>query len=326
MANNNRRRFGGFFSGPGFGSGGAGGAGGGAHSLIGGAGGIFIGFILIIIGGGLLLTGDLNPLPQDQLSDPPEGVYEIDEESLKELDEKRGNLQLRTIRFKECGEQTTIVLMLDKSGSMNSNTPSGARKIDRLIEAVVTLANSLSDESVIGVQDFSNPTGVVGQNDINTLIPVSFYKDVKTQVEPAVRSLSGKAVGSTPTHDALAYSYSELLQAMPLFPDKQFDYIFVSDGAPCPGIGCGGTVGGPDQDPRLYSPNPADQIKELGVNIYTLGIYDLGQNKSQLSALLRDIASTPDNYFEATTADDTGKLLTAISERICQSVGAGNNQ
>ena len=324
MANNNRRRFGGFFSGPGFGGGGgAGGAGGGAHSLIGGAGGIFMGFILIIIGGGLLLTGDFNPLPNDQLTDPPEGVYEIDEESLKELDDKRGNLQLRTIRFKECGEQVAVSLLVDRSGSM------AGQKIVGLQNALRVFSSSLGDESILGLISFSSiHSGITVREDI----PISRYGDVKDAFQQAINSLN-PPFGGTYTREALQFTKDRLIAAQSKYPEKTFALIIMTDGIPeTDPIDCSSGrqydryCFAASQDPST-PPDIINEIKDTNVKVYSIALYDPSNPKDlyflpDMKRVLQTLASAPENYFETPNPGDLERIYGEISTRICQSVGA----
>jgi len=314
MANNNRRRFGGFFSGPSFGGGGAGG---GAHSLIGGAGGILIGFILIIIGGGLLLTGDLNPLPQDQLSDPPEGVYEIDEESLKELDEKRGNLQLRTIRFKECKGQASATLFVDRSGSMRGV------KIINLRQALNGFIDQMGDESVTGLISYSN--------NVTENVAIDLFANNSSQMRSAISSLS--ADGWTETRSAFAFTLTRVTEAKEKFPEKEHVLVFISDGIPetdiktCTAPACSteGRCFETTEDPTntAFGPDIAQQIKDAGIRIFSIALYDSSDTcfQDDLRAMMQKIAS-PDSYFETPNSGDLERIYSEISTRICQSVGA----
>lgn len=221
----------------------------------------------------------------------------------------KDSLQLKTFKFKKCSGQVTVDLLLDRSGSMGDLTPSMQTKINRLKEAVLALTNKLSDSSIIGIQSFNSLS-------ITDDVPISYYKDVKGVIPQKVNALT--AGGSTPTHDALAFSLGKLKEALPRFSDRKFNFVLVSDGAPCPGVGCPGNDG-QNQDPRLFTPNPADEIKKLGVIVYTLGIFDSAQTGNPaLAELLKSIASKPENYYEAQTGDQTSKLLEAISTKICE--------
>jgi len=290
---NNRRKAGGF----------------GFSASLTGPGTVFtLAFIALAVGMGILFSRGFTPA--NVLSEPENKDAEVELVIETPIPGQKG-LQLKTLKFKECGSTVTIDMLLDRSGSMGRITPSGIRKIDRLKEAVLELTSKAKDTSIVGIQSFDSSS-------ITNDVPVSYFKDVKSIIPGKIAALSPGQ--STPTHDALTYSYNILKEAIPKFPDRKFNFIFISDGAPCPGIDCPQNItpNTPDQDPRLYTPNPADEIKKLGVNVYSLGIYEAGQaNLTFLSDLLKSIASSPSNYYAATSADDTKRLLTQISNKIC---------
>lgn len=274
--------------------------------------------LVIVIVGGFFLAGGFFPSNfLDSTQTPIDGVLDENQTSTS-----KESLQLGTLKFKKCSSIITMDLLLDVSGSMDDPTTSGVKKIKRLQQAVLSLINDLSDESIIGVQTFRG-TGPVTAPPVSQLIdvvPISFYKEVKSILPGSINGLT--ANGSTPTYDALAFSRDQLAEAQTKFPDRKFNFILISDGAPCPGT-CP-SIPGENQDPRLYTPNPADEIKALGVDIYTVGIYTGnpfgiggGQNE-KLRQLLIDTASKPENYFESTSGDDVSSLLSQISNKICE--------
>lgn len=295
---------------------------GGSPKSLTGPGTMFtLGFIALAIGFGILFSRGVTP--KSMLSDvDPTEEYEIIPIT---PDPSQKGLQLKTIKFKACSSAVTIDLLLDRSGSMAFSTPEGVTKMSRLQAAVNSLVEKANDNSIIGIQSFNSdgPANVL-VNNITSDVEISFYKDVKAIIPAKVASLT--PVGATPTHDALMFSYEKLKTAVadPRFKDRDFNFVLVTDGAPCPGFGCG--TPGKDQDPRKYDPNPADLIKSLGVNIYTVGIYSPQDgDPTQLVRLLRDnIASKPENYFASAGGDDVGVLLKQISNRICSQEAAAN--
>ncbi len=272
-----------------------------------GPGTIFtIGFITVAIGMGLLLARGV--APKNMYSDPgPTGDLEVIPEP---PDPEQKGLQLKTIKFKECASTLTVDFLVDKSDSMNLLTSSKVSKLARLKEAIKELIGTTQDDSIIGIQSFT--TGSI-TNDV----PIAYYRDTKSTIMAKVDAIGGRS--STPTYEALTFSYNHLKESIPKFPaDRKFTFIFISDGGPCPGFACPGNVGA-DQDPRIYSPNPADQIKALGVDVFSLGIFspDERQYVFQMETLLRSIASKPENYYAAESADDVKRLLSTITSRLC---------
>ncbi|MCL5439006.1 MAG: VWA domain-containing protein [Patescibacteria group bacterium] len=265
-----------------------------------GRGGLMLILLLVIlfISTVFFADGIFPKVSKDSLNPKSGESVAIDEQSSTSTDA----LQLKTLKFKDCLNTITVDLLLDRTGSMGDLTPSGQTKINRLKEAVLSLISKFNDNSIIGVQSFNSLS-------ITNDVPISYYKDVKGMIPDKINSLS--ADGQTPTHDALVFSYGRLQEAVanPSFNGRKFNFILISDGEPVPS----------SQDPRLFNPNPADQIKNLGVNIYTLGIYDPNQVKNpELANLLKSIASKPENYYEANNADEVSGLLDTITAKICE--------
>lgn len=262
---------------------------------------IVIVLFLIVVAASTLLTGGIFPKLTNSVPPNQGQEYIPITPAPGEINQSNDSLQLKTITFKGCSGTVTVDFLLDRSGSMGDRTPTGETKISRLKQAVLDLTGKLDDTSVIGIQSFSSRS-------ITNDVPVSYYKDVKSIIPNKVNAL--QASGSTPTHDALAYSYAVLQNALPKFSNRKFNFILISDGKPVPD----------SQDPRLFNPNPADQIKALGVNVFTLAVYDSGQaNDPKLRDLLKSIASKPENYYEAQNADQVTGLLQSISTKLCES-------
>jgi len=216
----------------------------------------------------------------------------IDEDSLSSS--TNGNqLQLKTLKFKKCSSIAAVSMMLDRSGSMGDDG-----KIGKLKSATLSFASNFADDSVIGIQSFDS-------NDIREDVPISYYKDVKDLVVTKVNALTPG--DKTPTYRALQFSRDILIPAIPKFSDRTFNFIFLSDGLPVPPQ---------TEDPRGYSPNPADEIKALGVTVYTIGIFGPADTVAG-AELLKSIASSPDNYFATPTGDDLSSIYDAIGTKIC---------
>ncbi len=280
----------------------------------------------VVFLGALAMTGGL--LPSERK--PPPANYKIGELDIPPGSSSRYNLQLNTLKFKyitptvtpppaplptatpvpqiPCKNTLTINLLLDISDSMNRLTPSNVTKISRLKEAVLAITQDLSDNSIVGIQAF-NTTIINDPNPARRdVIPISYYGSIKGLIPTKVSALI--ASSTTPTRDALVFSYNKLAEALPLFPGRKFNFILISDGKPVPS----------SQDPRFFTPNPADQIKSsAGIEkVYTVGVYDTAQTGNpELSNLLKSIASSPSNYYEAQSADQIQSLLAAIKTNIC---------
>ena len=308
MANNNRRR-----------------GGGGFGINLTGPGTIFtLAFIGLAVGMGVLLSRGVTP--RSTLSDPGEtGDLEIVKET---PGINRNNLQLKTIKFRECASKVAVGLLVDRSGSMR-----GA-KIDNLKSALTTFTQSLSDQSVIGLSSFSsNDDGaVVVQEDV----PFSRYKDAKSSMPEAIQNL--RAAGATNTRSAFLFERDKILAAQTTFPNQKFALIFLSDGIPETNprdCASGRQYQTPtnlrcfanSQDPT-QSPDVSKEIKDKGIKIYTIALYVPGDPQDEyflpdMRTMMGKIATEPtlSTYYEIPDPTQLKQIYKDISHKICNDAG-----
>lgn len=256
----------------------------------------------VVIIGSILLVSGIGPKYQITPKDPNAGGFVPDIED-KTINEK--SLQLKTIKFKKCESTAAVDFLLDRTGSMSDSAPDGQRKLDKLKEATLTFVNSLSDDSVLGIQTFSS-SGITDD------VPIALFRDNKAVAESKIKSL--QAMGQTPTTDALRFSLNKLKEGQSKFNDRQMNFIFVSDGEPVPN----------DQDPRLpqNNPDPSQEIKNLGITIYTIGILDANQiRKGRVQELLKHIASSPEKSFIAPDGNQLVEIYNQIRFELCKKAG-----
>lgn len=307
MANNNRKR---------------GGYGFGVNLT--GPGTVFtLAFIAIAIGMGILLSRGITP--KSTLSDPGEtGELEVVQET---PGPNQRNLQLKTIKFRECGSKVAVGLLVDRSGSMR-----GA-KMDNLKSALTTFSQTLSDKSVIGLSSFSsNDDGAIV---VTEDVPFSRYKDAKTTMPNAISSL--RAAGSTNTRTAFIFEKDKILAAQKEFPDQKFALIFLSDGVPesnpkdCVSgrefpTPLGSRCFANSQDPT-QSPDVSKDIKDAGIKIYTIALYVPGDPQDEyfmpdMRSMMTKIATEPtlSTYYELPDPTQLKQIYKDISQKICNDV------
>lgn len=246
--------------------------------------------LAIVVIAGVFLAGGALPRQSPDTQDLSNEAV-IDEDSLSSS--TNGNqLQLKTLKFKKCSSVAAVSMMVDRTGSMSGS------KLENMQNATISFALNFADDSVIGIQSFSSDA-------IQEEVPISLYKDVKDVIPTRVNALTAR--GNTPTYRALLFSKTILEAGMPKFPDRSFNYIFLSDGLPNPAV---------EEDPRNHTPNPANEIKDMGVTIFTIGIFD-GADALRGAELLKSIASSPDYYFATPTGDDLSRIYEAIGTKIC---------
>lgn len=291
---------------------------GGSKSLLSGSGVIFLGFIAIAITGAFLLTGGINPLPQNQLTEPEQGTYEIDEESLTQDETGKKNLQLKTIEFKECQNQASATLFVDRSGSMGYGN-----KLQGLQNALFGFIDQMGDDSVTGLISYSE--------DVTEDVPINLFSTNEAQMRSAISSLSAR--GGTRTRNAFSFALDKVLAAKSSFPDKEHVVIFLSDGIPEAATALSQTCTAPacspngrrcfetTEDPTNTSigQDLAQQIKDADIRVFSIALYEAQDAcfQDDLKALMQRIAS-PDSYFETPNPADLENIYKEISTQICK--------
>jgi hypothetical protein len=210
-------------------------------------------------------------------------------------------LQLKTLKFKECTETSAIDFLLDRSGSMGDNN-----KLTNLKNAVTTFTSKLSDNSVIGIQDFSadeNPRGAV-----NSLVDISYYKDVKLQLPGLIQSM--EANGYTHAKTAFLFARDKIFNAMVSYPKYKFSLIFISDGVPR-------TKDGDEFDQSQMPNSVATEIKAKDVKIFTI-TYAAGiEDTTKLKDLMSSLASTPADAYNSPDPTQIEGILNQIATKMC---------
>lgn len=254
--------------------------------------GNFVLFILLLlIFGSFVLTGGLLPSFQ-KTSNDSSGVGEL----ILITDVPGGSessLQLKTLKFKQCTSKMALNFLLDRSSSMNQ-----AGKIQALKTGFINFTNGLSDDSVIGVQDFSSsmhPRGTVA-----VLIPFSYYKDAKTTITSSVQSLT--AYGNTSMKTALLFSRDRLKEGIAQFPQYNFVFLFLSDGVPVP------------SETETPSQADIDSLKALKIRIFTVAY---GTSAKGVVPLMKQIASSPNDAYYAPDPEEISNILNQISIKFC---------
>ncbi len=243
---------------------------------------------VIVIGSIALVSG---VFPKSQIT-PPDPNAPTFKPNINSETINKDSLQLKTIDFQSCSSTVAVEMVLDRSGSM------AGRKIEDLKIASQFFVSKFPDDAPVGIITFSD--------NIREDVAISPYKDVKARVQSTISGL--RPSGRTSTYESLVRAKSALEGALPRFPNRQFALVFVSDGLPVPLT----------QDPRLYSPYVADEIKNMGVKIFTIGITQgLGFQSVQMRDLMTSIAS-PNSFFEAPNTNQLEEIYNQIGFELCK--------
>jgi hypothetical protein len=285
-----------------------------------GPGTIFtLAFIALAIGMGLLLTRGVTPT--STLTTPEQtGDLEIIPET---PDPSQKGLQLKTLRFKECGSKAAVGLLVDRSGSMGP-------KMNDLRSALTTFTQGLGNQSVVGMYSFSSNN--YGATQISEDVPFSRYQNVKQKVSSTIQNL--RPAGSTNTRSAFLFIKDKIIAATKQFPDNIFALIFLSDGIPerdpidpdsgrCYSDYRGQRCFALSEDPTV-DPDVSKAIRDAKIRIYSIAIY----NKNDLSDIfflpdMRNMMtkiSSSDSYYETPDSSQLKKIYSDIATKICNDV------
>lgn len=301
-----------------------------------GIGYLYVLFTMIIaIAAGTVLSGGFVPVDPNSPGGPPtvEPYYDPNDYGKQEIIITPGkpnpagdrNLQLKTFMVNTCGQRTAIDFLIDTSGSMQFDG-----KMDKTKDALRAFTDKLVGKSAIGMQTFSK--------DAKEVVPLSYYKDVKTEFAEAVDDL--KPDGHTVTRDGFNLAKQKLIEAIQSdrFPDYNYALIVITDGVPelppseprtCvfqtpePNLEVGYRCFTKEQDPTEL-PSVADDIKTMGVDIYAINLYSSSfpSDKAMLpylQNLLQRASSTPTDthYFTSINGDDLNRIFDTVTQTIC---------
>lgn len=247
-----------------------------------------IAMLLIATAFGFVLIGGFD-LPKYEYPASPSEIIPIDE--IDNTSDK--SLQLKTIKFKDCASRLTVNFLLDRSTSMSGE------KINKLKQAMLAFINRFSDESIIGIQDFSSPENPNGT--VKVLVPISYYKDVKSNLPSLISGL--RADGNTHMRTALEFSRDRIKEGQVKFPDREFTFIFLSDGQPVPSS---------TQTPK---DDLINELKKLDIRIFTIAY---GESASRVKTLMSKIATSPNDSYYVPNEEKIQQILDEITQKVCK--------
>ena len=238
------------------------------------------------------------------------------------------NLQLQTFTVKNsCESKIAVDFLIDISGSMGFD---GGIKQTNEKSALRAFTARMVDASVIGMQTFSKSTQEV--------VPISYYKDVRSQVDSTINSLPADGWTSTRSGFELVKQKLSAVLTQDKYPGYKYFLILITDGVPeseplftdadhCEVVvqdverntpRCFAKI----QDPRIPS-NLAADIKNSGVEIYSLALTSPHSSdrdlQPYLTKLLQDVASTPlsTHFYSSDNGTDLKTQLDSVFKDIC---------
>ena len=203
----------------------------------------------------------------------------------------------------QCSTPVDVMLLIDRSGSMNLQDGLNTR-LQNAKSAAVTFVNQVN---------FTNDeVGLASFNHLATLNQE--LTNVQADVLSAINSLN--ATGQTNIGSGMKTAREELIANGG--PTKAI--IFLSDGAPNTNASGGICFGSFSlSNPCAnYAMNESNFTKLAGIEIFTIGLLNKSSQEGNLTeTLLMQIASTPADYFFAPNSTVLESIYLQIAEEIC---------
>lgn len=196
-------------------------------------------------------------------------------------------------------ESLGVMLAIDRSGSMVAQGTNPPQPLTDVKNAVISFIEGLNGTDRVGVVSFAS--------EASRPIDSALSRDYPA-VADIVRGISVAATGTQYTNiaEGIESSFEQFAT-----PDQRFltsrVIVLLTDG-----------VANRPEDPvnrnypEQYALEKAEEAKRSGIEIYTIGLGD----EINEDFLIR-LASTPDNYFKATTSGDLRAIYENIAVSFC---------
>jgi Mg-chelatase subunit ChlD len=211
---------------------------------------------------------------------------------------------------KACEKSSSVVLLLDRSGSMASLKSNPPEPLASAKAAAVSFVEQLKTKDQIGVISFAN----------NSTDPIDFnlasdFGSAKTAIESI--NIEASSTQYTNIFEALRSGWQELVSARSKEGLSKIIVLLTDGVATSPKNPQGKTEAEDIKYAEDLALKEASDIKADGVIIYTIGLGDKING-----AFLESVASKKDNYFYATSYENLKTIYKEISSDICEEVPA----
>lgn len=196
--------------------------------------------------------------------------------------------------LKSCEVPTDVVLAIDLSGSMNNDQASPPEPITSVLRAAYAFVNRLQANDQAGVVTFATNAALD--------VPLTTNKAGVAQAIAALSIDPKEEVGNTNTGDAFLLAGQELISARHNSEARKV-LILLTDGL----------ATAPDDEPEAYAQAQAELVKQIDVNIFTIG---LGTNVNM--DFVRSVASAPNQAYQAVSVRDVDAIYETITSAICE--------
>lgn len=198
--------------------------------------------------------------------------------------------------FEPCINPLDVVLSLDRSGSMKSESIDPPEPFNTVLSTAQDFIKNFNDEDQVGVISFGNSSRIENQ--------------LMSNKDASAKAVSMMSLGTTSEQTNIAGGLTDALNQL-LSPTSRYNskkvVILLTDGIPTEP-----TQKGIKDFPATSAKQVADQIKMSGIEIYTIG---LGKDISQ--DFLKSISTDDAHYFNAPNKEVLSDIYKTIGTGLC---------
>lgn len=199
-----------------------------------------------------------------------------------------------------CQQPTDVMLDIDRSGSMTSDSKKPPQPLTAVKNAALTFVDALGEMDKVGLVSFATEA----TNPIDQILTDN-HKLVKDAI--GIVSIATNGTQYTNIYDALQRSITELMSARHRDGAKPA-IVLLTDGNPTYPIKKGNTNYAAEQAIAA-----AHDAESKGIDIYTIGLgNEVDEN------FLKSISGVSDRYYKASTSTDLTSVYSAIGAALCK--------
>ncbi len=198
--------------------------------------------------------------------------------------------------LRSCEVPSDVMVLIDVSGSMNNDQTNPPQPLTAVKDAAARFVSRLGDNDQVSVSTFAS--------DASVLSPLSLSGANAVSV---INSLAIKPVeetGTTNTAEGISVAANELLSVRHNANARKV-LILLTDGL--------ATAPGTNEEAASSALLNASATKDAGINIYTIG---LGEEVNM--DFLRNVASVPEQAYQALDKTKVDNIYQTITSAICE--------
>jgi Ca-activated chloride channel homolog len=201
-------------------------------------------------------------------------------------------------RWEQTRRGARVLLVLDVSGSMGEEVPSGQTKLDLAKEAAINALELFKGEDEVGLRIFSTDLRQTEPKDYLDLVPIGPLAAQKEQIANRIRSLT--PVAGTPLYTVARRSYEELKTGFD--PTRINAVVLLTDGR--------------NEDPRNEDIEATLRVLRAGsegTSTTPVRVFTIAYGQDADAGTLRRIAEATDAAtYDAADASTIDRVFTAV--------------